>query len=70
MAETITDPQFNGWYYTSTATGTVENGDQCAWNFATSTLLSSGAKYNIVVNNMKYYIQSNWNLKTLTCALS
>ena len=70
LAETATDPLMNAWYYTSTSTGIVENGDQCAWYFPNSTTLSNGAKYNLVVNGTKYYVQANWNLKTLSCTMS
>jgi hypothetical protein len=48
----------------------VENGDQCAWYFPNSMTLSNGASYNIIVNNLKYLIQANWNLKTLICSMS
>ena len=51
-------------------TGLVENGDQCAWYFPNSTALSNEAQYNLIVNGVKYYVQANWNLKTLACTMS
>jgi len=65
-AESVSDPNLNAWY---DANG-EENADKCAWNFGNYTFLPNGAKYNIVVNGMKYLIQQNWNLSSQSCAMS
>ena len=70
LAETVTDPQMDGWFYTTDAGDMVETGDQCAWDFPNYNTLDNGANYNVVVNNQMYYIQSIWNLNTQTCAMS
>jgi hypothetical protein len=70
LAESVTNPYFNGWYYSSSSTGTVENGDQCAWYFPNAVKQASGAYYNIIVNGLYYLIQADWNLSTTTCSMS
>ena len=66
LAETVTDPNGDGWFY-SDGTNSAENGDQCAWYFPVQ---ADGTNYNIVVGDRKYLIQANWNLKTKLCAMS
>ena len=56
LEETVTDPALNAWYDKSGA----ENGDKCAWTFGTTTSLSGGAKYNMILGSLKYLIQQNW----------
>jgi hypothetical protein len=65
-AEAVSDPTLNAWY---DAKGN-ENADKCAWHFGSVSTLPNGAKYNIVVNGMKYLIQQNWNLSSQSCAMS
>ncbi len=68
LAEAATNPLGTGWYFQSKTTY-VENCDQCAWNFPDATYVN-GYKYNIVVGEKNYLIQSNWNLNTKTCTMS
>jgi Phosphate-induced protein 1 conserved region len=65
IIETATDPVFSGWYNTNGD----ENGDACAWNFV-DTISTDTYNYNLVVGNMKYYIQANYNLGSQTCTMS
>jgi hypothetical protein len=52
LEEATTDPQLNAWYDASGA----ENGDKCAWTFGqNSTLLSSGAYYNMTMPTLSGY---------------
>jgi hypothetical protein len=72
LAETATDPLENAWYYHNATTNKyVENGDQCLYNYGKvcKYTSNSGARYNMEVNGRKYFIQTNWNLKTKSCEL-
>lgn len=74
LAEAATDPTGGGWCYTAAATScfsssSVENADQCAWNFP-NAIFSGNSYYNLQVGAMKYLIQSNWNLMSKKCAMS
>ena len=57
LEEAVTDPQLNAWY--SSFTG-YENGDNCAWNWGTTSTASNGAKYNQTLGGTKFLIQQNW----------
>ncbi|CAG8800518.1 6899_t:CDS:2, partial [Dentiscutata erythropus] len=60
IAEAITDSgQGSGWV----ANNGDEIGDLCQNNFFNLLTSSNGAKYNVVMNGMKYYVQSIWSLK-------
>ncbi len=65
-SETVTDPFLNSWF----ASNCEENADKCAWTFGTTTQLSNGARYNMIVNGLKYLVQQNWRLSTQDCGLS
>ncbi len=72
LAETVTDPNVNGWYFNNTITNKlVENADQCIYNYGNVSKYTSnsGARYNMEVNGRKYFIQTNWNLRTKSCEL-
>jgi hypothetical protein len=56
LEEAVTDPNLNAWYDTRGA----ENADKCAWTFGTTTLLPSGARYNMTLGGRNYLIQQNW----------
>jgi hypothetical protein len=56
LTETVTDPEFNGWYDSRG----IENGDKCSWTYGAVTKLPSGAKYNMTLGNRKFLIQQNW----------
>ena len=56
LEESVTDPTFSGWYDKKGN----ENSDKCAWQFGTTTTLSSRAKYNMTLGGVKYLIQQNW----------
>lgn len=57
LEESVTDPLLNAWY---DRTG-QENADKCAWTFGSVSTTSSGANYNVVLNNgSKFLIQQNW----------
>jgi hypothetical protein len=43
LAETITDPRNGGWYDSSGA----ENGDKCAWSFASPVTLKNGSTWKL-----------------------
>jgi hypothetical protein len=68
LEESVTDPQLNAWYDRKGQ----ENADKCAWTFGTTSTLSSGAKYNLVLNNgMRFLIQQNWvNSGSGYCSMS
>ena len=67
LEEAVTDPQLNAWY--SSFTGN-ENGDNCAWNFGTTSTASNGAKYNMTLGGKNFLIQQNWVIaSTQKCAL-
>ena len=65
-AEAASDPYLNAWYDGNCD----ENADKCAWTFGTTTQLSNGASYNMVVNGLRYLVQQNWRLATQDCGLS
>jgi hypothetical protein len=59
LEEAVTDPDLNAWY--SSINGN-ENGDNCAWNWGTTSTASNGAKYNQTIGGTKFLIQQNWSL--------
>lgn len=66
LEETVTDPDLNAWWQTSTG---MENGDKCAWTFGTTTGVAP-AKYNMILGGKKFLIQQNWlNSGTGSCKL-
>ncbi|CAF2182727.1 unnamed protein product [Rotaria magnacalcarata] len=65
-AEAVSDPYLNAWFDSNCD----EVADKCAWTFGTTTALSNGAVYNMVVNNVKYLVQQNWRLATQDCGMS
>lgn len=56
LEETVTDPNFSGWYDNNSN----ENADKCAWNFGATQTDVNGARYNMTINKMNYLIQQNW----------
>lgn len=67
--ETITDPNFNGWYDSQGN----ENADKCAWTYGstTSQIINGKTVYNnLTLNGRKYLLQRNFNQKTSTCTMS
>lgn len=56
LAETVSDPQLNAWYFPSGN----ENADQCAWQYGTTSTAPNNKEYNVVVGTKKYLIQQNW----------
>jgi len=66
LEEAATDPQLNAWYDGSGA----ENADKCSWSFGTTSVLPTGAKYNMTLGTRKYLVQQNWvNSGAGYCAL-
>jgi len=63
IAETVTDPQGNAWYFDASG---GENGDQCQWIFG-SIKTVNGRYYNEVMGTNKYLIQEMWNKNTRSC---
>ena len=62
LEETVTDPDLNAWYDSQGA----ENADKCAWTFGQNqTLMSTGAFYNMTMNNRHYLIQRNLSANSL-----
>lgn len=67
LEETATDPQLNAWFDSRG----YENADKCAWTFGTTSTLTNGAKYNVTLGGLKFYIQRNWvNAAGGYCAMS
>jgi hypothetical protein len=64
IAEIMTDPQDNAWYFSSTGN---ENADQCQWTFG-AVQLSNSRYYNEVMGSNKYLIQQVWNKNTQQCS--
>lgn len=64
LVETMSDPLLNAWY---DANG-WENADKCAWQFGTTSRLSSGAYYNMAIGSYKFMIQMNWNRQKQACS--
>jgi hypothetical protein len=46
-----------------------ENADLCNKNYLQMWKTSTGAYYNIIIDEKKYLIQSNWNLATNSCTM-
>ena len=66
LEETATDPDINGWYFSTGA----ENADQCAWTFGTEYTVGNGSKANMKLGSRDYLIQQNWiQSATGKCAL-
>jgi len=62
-----TNPRNNGWYDGSNE----ENSGKCEADYVGSNTLASGAKWNQLFSEKKWYIQSNWlNYYGGRCALS
>jgi hypothetical protein len=64
--EAITDPLLNAWYDSVGA----ENGDKCAWSFATQLGGSTGAQYNQRIGSGVYELQQEWSNAASGCALT
>jgi Phosphate-induced protein 1 conserved region len=56
LSESVTDPDLNAWFDQSGN----ENADKCAWNFGTTSTLSTGAKYNVNFGSTNWLLQQNW----------
>jgi hypothetical protein len=56
LEEAATDPDLNGWYFSTGA----ENADQCAWTFGTEYSVGNGSKANMKLGQRDYLIQQNW----------
>ena len=65
LAEASSDPLVNAWYDDQG----YENADKCYNNYLQTWNTLSGAQYNIIVDEKKYLIQTNWNLETNSCAM-
>ena len=57
MEETLTDPDLNAWWQTSTG---MENADKCAWTFGSLLGGTGNGKYNMNFGGKNWYIQQNW----------
>ncbi len=67
LEETVTDPNFTGWY---DSVG-YENSDKCAWKFGVLSTAANGSRYNVTLGTLKYLIQQNWvNASGGYCATS
>ena len=67
LSEAVSDPEGNAWY----ASNGEENGDLCAWNFGTTSVLPSGAQWNVSLGGKDYLIQQMWlNAQGGKCVLS
>jgi hypothetical protein len=56
LAESVTDPDLNAWFDQRG----FENADKCAWKFGSTSMLSSGAKYNVSFGSKNWLLQQNW----------
>ena len=66
LAETVTDPTFNGW---RTDRG-EENGDRCAWQYG-SVYAARRGRANIRLGGRDFLIQTNWvNSAQPHCAMT
>lgn len=61
VAETITDPLLNAWYYQS---GSGENGDLCAWKSPGT----AGGSHNIGLSTGTFAVQTTWSNSVHGCA--
>ena len=69
VAEAATDPLLTAWYYQKGKIS-AENADQCAWYFPDAVQNpTTGAKSNIKVGEMDYYIQAMWSLDAKDCVM-
>jgi hypothetical protein len=66
LNESVTDPAGSSW---SDVNG-YENGDKCAWNFATALGGTTGKLHNQLINGTGYYLQQEWSNQTSKCVLS
>ena len=67
LSETVSDPQGTAWYDSAGN----ENGDKCAWIFGPTSMLGSGALYNVTMGGSNYLIQQMWlNAQGGLCATS
>lgn len=57
LDETVTDPDLNAWYQTSSGN---ENADLCAWKFAPTFTAPNGAQANLTLAGVNYLVQKNW----------
>jgi hypothetical protein len=62
--EAITDPLGSAWYDDSSLD---ENGDICAWTFGAALGGSPGARYNQLINNNVYWLQTEWSNHDSAC---
>ena len=62
LIETVTDPTGTAWWDSKRRSSTYgeEDADMCAWNFGTTSLTSSGAKYNFTGGGANYLLQQEW----------
>jgi len=66
LAETVTDPTFNGWR----SDRGEENADRCAWQFGTVYGTTNG-RANVRLGGRDYLLQTNWvNSATPHCGLT
>jgi hypothetical protein len=67
LEETVTDPNFTGWYDNVG----YENSDKCSWKFGTLSTAANGSRYNVTLGTLNYLIQQNWvNASGGYCAIS
>lgn len=57
VAETVTDPEMNGWYR---GNGEGENGDLCAWNMGVTYPAANLASANIRLGSRDFLLQQLW----------
>ena len=68
LAETVTDPLYNGWWRTSDG---LEMGDLCERIFGNTKLLPNGSSYNLQFGTRLYLVQKLWvNARGGYCALA
>ena len=67
LFNTITDPDFNGWY---DKLG-LEGADKCVWTFGTTYKASNGALANVHLGTRDFLVQQLWvpNKNSGACAL-
>jgi hypothetical protein len=67
LEESVTDPDFNAWYFNDGE----ENADKCAWTYGQTYTTGNGSTANMKLGGRDYLIQQNWvNQGAGFCALS
>ncbi|CAG8444009.1 4277_t:CDS:1 [Ambispora gerdemannii] len=63
LIESMNDPFLSAWYDSNGQ----ESADKCNFNFGKTAKAENNADYNMIVNDIKYNIQMNWNPITAEC---